>query len=332
MAETGGTYVYAASADQDINSQNLIDEQEKETGKGKERQESFGDVSSTATGNPTIDPTRKQQAQHAKDQRKRQREAKAERERIVRQIAADKVERRAKEELRKVQAKAESEELQATTINEPVGRSPQTADKGKSVMGKECNLQIRTLDGSTLRRRFPTDQTLGTNVRHWIEQENASRTRPYTFRQILAPLPNRVIADSDEEETLGSLGLAPSATLVMVPVKGSFTATSDQAGFISRLTASIYSIVAGWVALLLHYLRVFLGLDRTDSAQEPRKSEVESEGNSTGTKLASRAGIKIRRLHDQDEKKDDHQLYNGNQLNFEPRRDDDDEDGQSLTK
>ena len=322
----GGTNVYAASDLPDSNPQDVPAGQETKTEKGKERQESSSEVSSKAPGNTIDDPTKMQQALQVKDQRKRQREAKAVRERIVRQIAADKVKRREKEELRRAQAKLDTEKLQAG-VNESARGLPQTVDKGKSILGKECNLQIRTLDGSTLRRRFPIEQTVGTNVRRWVKQENASGARSYTFRQILTPLPNRLITDSDEEETLGALGFAPSATLIMVPVKGSVAAYSNQPGFLSGTIVSLYSIVTGWLGLLLQHIRTFLGAGQTDSSHEPGGSEGSSEVSATGTQPATSTGVKIRRLYDQDEKKDHQQLYNGNQLNFEPRRSSDDEDG-----
>ena len=271
-----------------------------------------------------VDATKTFQAQLARDQQKRKQEARSERDRILQQIEADKVQRREKEALRKAQVTFQHDSSDAN-VQSATGQPSQTLQKGKNVLGRECNLQIRCFDGSNLRRRFPSDQTLATHVRGWLEQEGFKQGSPFTFRQILTPLPNRTITESEEAESLEALSLTPSATLVIVPARNASTAYSYQPSVVSKYPTQLYSLLAGLFAVLLQYVRVFLNVSQAPPAGEQAESIHQNTAESTATQAGSAPKIKIRRLFDQDEK-NDHQFYNGNQLNFEPRKDTDEDE------
>lgn len=265
------------------------------------------------------DSAKAKQATYAAQQRKRQQEAKLERERILRQIQHDKAERKEKEERRKAIAKAEAEgtdgagglddQQLASEVNFP-----------KSTRSKDCALQVRLFDGRTVRSKFAFDQTLRGDVRPWIDQEKSDDV-PYTFKQVLTPMPNRTLSISEEEENLQSLGLPPSATLVIVPVQGYTAAYNGGQGVVSRGASAGYNVVSAGAGIVTGALGTFLGLGRaTAPAEVPAPGDAEADA--TGT----RSGINIRTLHGQRDDQDNHQLYNGNQLNFEPRRDSRDKD------
>lgn len=113
------------------------------------------------------DSAKAKQATYAAQQRKRQQEAKLERDRILKQIEHDKAERKEKEERRKAIIKPEAEgndgagglvdQQLASEVNFP-----------KSTRSRDCAVQVRLFDGSTVRNRFPSDQTLRGNVRPWM--------------------------------------------------------------------------------------------------------------------------------------------------------------------
>ena len=211
------------------------------------------------------------------------------------------------------------------TVQGAIGQASQILQKGKNVLGRECNLQIRCFDGSILRRRFPSDQTLATHVRGWLEQEGFKQGSPYTFRQILTPLPNRTISESKEAESLEALNLTPSATLFIVPAKNASTAYAYQPSVVSKYTAQLYDLLVGLFAVLLQYVRVFLNVGQAPSADERYERAHQNTAESTAIQADPAPRNKIRRLFDQDEK-NDHQFYNGNQLNFEPRKDTDEDE------
>ena len=253
------------------------------------------------------------QATYAAQQRKQHQEAKLERERILRQIEHDKAERREKEERRKAMAKAEAEgndgagglvdQQLASEVNSP-----------KATRTRDCALQVRLFDGSTIRCRFPSDQTLRGHVRPWVDEKRSDDV-PYTFKQVLTPMPNRTLSISEEEETLQSLGLSPSATLVITPVQGYTTAYRSRQGIVSKGASAGYSVISTGAGLVTGTLGSFLGLGRaTASGGVSDDHDDTIQSNAEADTIESGSGIKIRTLQDQRDGQEDQQLYNGNQV------------------
>ena len=257
--------------------------------------------------------SRAQQDTWVQQQRKRNHEAMEERQRILRQIENDRQERKQKEQERKAAAAAE---LTGDTDQPPTNHSTDIVPP-KSRSSRECALKIRTFDGSTIASRFPSDQSLREHVRAWIETEIGKAGAPYEFKHVLAPMPNRRIGVSEEEESLQSLGLTPSATLVMVPVSSYTEAYSaENQGYISQGLSYGYGFVKGGFSLIGSLAGSVLPSQSSSAQDSGHSGDNASE--------APRSSIRVRTLGDQAPPKDDQQLYNGNQLNFEPRREDDD--------
>lgn len=248
------------------------------------------------------------QASYAQEQRRRQKEQWLERERIMAVIENDKKERKEKEERRRATARADAEGSLGDEGKIPaeLTLSKSYANAISSSTRKNCALQIRLLDGSTIRHHFPPSSTLRTHVRPWILSEEAGGPGvdpPYTFKQILTPLPNRTISISEEEEPLSSLGLMPSATLVKVPVPKFTDAYSGRGvGYFSRGVNLGFNALHGGLGLVSGLLARFLGLGQavpynevegSNSTQWSSKGEG-SEGLGTG--------------------RDPQQFYNGNQV------------------
>ena len=258
------------------------------------------------------DSARAEQASYAQQQRKRQQEAQLERERIIRQIESDKQARREKEELRKALAKAEAEGHDgAGGLIDKQLAAEQAASKPR--MSKKCALQVRLMDGSTIRSKFSLDQTLRTNVRAWVDEQRSDGDTPYTFKQILTPLPNRTIEISEEDESLQSLGLTPSATLIMLPVQGYAAAYTGDPGLVSRGLSAGYNVLSAGAGMVTGVLGTFLGVGQAPQ-QEPATTRQTSSSAPDSRARVTGNDINIRTLHDQGEGHDDHQLYNGNQV------------------
>ena len=259
------------------------------------------------------DSAKAKQATYAAQQRRRQQEARLERERILKQIEHDKAERKEKEERRKAIAKAEAEgadgagglvdQQLASEVNFP-----------KATRSKECAMQVRLFDGSTVRSRFAPDQTLRGNVRPWIDQQKSDDV-PYTFKLVLTPMPNRTLSILEEEEALQSLGLTPSATLVIVPVQGYTAAYSGGQGIVLKGASAGYKVVSAGAGIVTGALGTLLGLGRTTAPGElPDAHDTTMQGNAEADATGTGSGINIRTLQDQRDVPDDHQLYNGNQV------------------
>lgn len=247
------------------------------------------------------------QASYAQEQRRRQKEQRLERERIMAVIENDKKERKEKEDRRRAAAKADAGGSLEDEEKIPAeSKLSKTDDYEISSTQKNCAIQIRLLDGSTIRHHFPPSSTLHTHVRPWILLEETigpGGDLPYTFKQILTPLPNRTISISEEEEPLSSLGLMPSATLVKVSVPRFTDAYSGGGvGYISQGVNLGYNALHGGLGFVSGLFGRVLGLGQaipynelqeSNSTQRRTKGEG-SEGSGTG--------------------RDPQQLYNGNQV------------------
>lgn len=170
---------------------------------------------------------------------------------------------------------------------------------------------MRLFDGSTIRRKFPVNSSLGTHVRLWISEKGSESDTPYTIKQILTPMPNRTFSASEEEESLQSLGLTPSATLVMVPVPGHFTAYPDQS-ILSRGVSMIHQLYN----LIFNLIRTMFGMAQTGAMESQARSATapDSGSNEPRVTVDSGARINVRTLRDQREERGDDQFYNGNQV------------------
>ena len=250
------------------------------------------------------------QASYAQEQRRRQKDQRLERERIIAGIENDKKERKEKEERRRATAIVDAEgslEGKWKTPAEP--KLSNIYGNAISSTQKNCAIQIRLLDGGTIRNHFPPSSTLRTHVRPWILSEEAvgpGGDPPYTFKQILTPLPNRTISISDEEEPLSSLGLMPSATLVKVPVpKFTNAYRGGGVGYISRGVNLGYNALHGGLGFVSGLMGRFLGLGQA----VPCNDEVE------GSNITQRSGMG-EGLEGSGTGRDPQQFYNGNQVCF----------------
>ena len=161
-------------------------------------------------------------------------------------------------------------------------------------------------------------QNLSASVRPWIDEQMLDRGTPYTFKQILTPKPNRTISRDEEEESLLSLDLPPSATLVMVPIQGHFVAYPGDQSIFARTISTIYHFLTLMVHFFTHFLKTLLGMIQTGTTRSHANSAAApgrrpSEPRST-VDLGPR--INVRTLRDQWEDPDNHQFYNGNQVCF----------------
>lgn len=188
--------------------------------------------------------TERNEQQKARDawiyqQKQRKDEAKKEKERVLQQIESDKQERKAAALRRKEGAGGEG--TGKGEFSEMLAQSGSRA-VATGVRNGSCALQIRLFDGSSIKGKFAADADLATAVRTWIREASpeGGADIPYSFRQILAPQPSRSIEVGEEGQTLQDLGLAPSATLVLVPVAGGVDAYEGNKGVVGSAVNGAY--------------------------------------------------------------------------------------------
>lgn len=227
------------------------------------------------------DPKRAADVKYATLQKKRQQEARQERERVLKQIEDDKAERKARDSARKEQAK-----IMAGT--EPNPFTAPSSEVGSTRRADHCALKVRLFDGSAISSRFPSEATLEGEVRKWVDQEQQVAESPYTFKHILTPFPNKEISISEEVKSLQDLGLVPNATLILVPIKDFTPAYGQGPGVTGLLSSGVsagYGLFTSGLTSGFGFAARVLGSVVGDSAQgeqpatappppqEPRQSE-----------------------------------------------------------
>ena len=300
------------------------DRLQREAQGSTEQQARTADQQEEQASKASNSPARVSQISHAQQQRKRKQEARQERERILKIIENDKLERRHQSQLQREYNETRGGQKTSARTEAPVkacASSPVT----------ECALRVRLLDGSSINTDFPASQNLHIHVRKWIDSERKDGDAPYSFKQIMAPGRNRAIEVSQEMESLQVLGLVPNATLLMVPAKGVSAAYASNArnGVVGRVVvsatragAAIYGFIWSLWAIVTGALWTFLGIGnrpappRRDQAAERRARKTLAETRAESIVKTSGVTVtgNVRTLRDRDERKDDRQFYNGNQV------------------
>lgn len=263
-------------------------------------------------------------------QRTRQQEARTDRERILRSIEADKAARKEREEQRRLAAQAEAQ-AGASESSSAATQRPAQVETSRSRATPTCSLHIRLFDGTSLRARFDSNSTISSSVRTYVD-ENSKTDIPYEFRQILTPNPSRTIEISEENESLISLGLTPSSTLVLVPVKGyqDAYAAGGAGGLLSKGINAGYNAGYGLVSGVFGAVGKVIGyggdataegpyMGGTGDAQEPSNLQGSRTADDSRSAAGPSSGIRVRTLADQRREADKTELYNGNQVSHGPK-------------
>jgi chemotaxis protein histidine kinase CheA len=223
--------------------------------------------------------------------RKKKQQDQEERARILKRIEDDKAERRLRAEQRE---KQKIDKLKGGDVAASLVSAPETKLSSSSRTGAITALQVRLFDGSTLRNRFKTTAHLK-EVRQWVDENRGDGSQPYTFKQVLTPLPNKNIDETEEDKPLGDLGLSPSSTLVLIPVKKFTTAYDDSQGIVSKVIGFILRIFTWFFSL-------FGGGDERTGHQGPTSDAPASSQE------------RVQSFQNRRDQQRDQQLYNGNSV------------------
>jgi hypothetical protein len=267
--------------------------------------------------------------QEARDALRKKKKAEAdELARIKARIEADKAARRLHAEQRKAEREKEG------NVEAQPAASSQSAppSKGPRSQAKTVALNVRLFDGRTIRSTFAREASLQDQVRKWVDSEfsklaqddeniNNKQLPPYYFKHIMAPQPSRELSAGDESQTLGDIDLAPSATLVLVPVKGYTDAYSGGAsGGVVGTATGIVSGILGYVGSALGAVIAYGAAPIAEAnAQEPlhggQRMGQRSNGEPARDPVLDVAGqgVRVRTLADQRDR-EEQTFYNGNQV------------------
>ncbi|CAZ80883.1 unnamed protein product [Tuber melanosporum] len=250
-------------------------------------------------------------------QRKREQAASGERLRVLQLLDNDKKEREARWGKNVAGGKASSTSIAGQGA--PKSHSP-----------SETAISFRMFDGLSLKAKFPSSAVLATDVRKFIDEYRTDGDHPYSFLQILTPLPNKQITISEENSTLSELDLSPTCTLVLVPISSSPASaysggggSTEGGGIFSRICGLLYSIVTTILGVGYHPpIPASVNAELGKGQSLPTASFSSLSDASTSGQASSReevSGARIRTLHDgrgSDGEEADRKYYNGNQVCF----------------
>lgn len=323
-------------------------------------------VDAEVASSGTKDPNK---LSYAAQEKLRKQAQQTELNRILQRVEANKRERKEQEELRKRQREADLREFSGAEFASPPSAqeaakrasiSSASGSRGPAAKSGDVCLRIRLLDGSQIREYFPPTATLAADVRPRVDwalggglapSSSASAkpppVPPYSFKHILAPLPNRTLGPSDETKPLNELpDVIPSATLVLIPAKnvvGAYTGAGN--GYVGSIYVAMLQVYNLFATFLATFFAPFArgggggnaggqegggagaarggaGASAAGQDSSPGQGQGQGQGKSSGSGSSGTGGdgIRIRTLRDQGETGNEY--YNGNSLDFEPKKED----------
>lgn len=229
--------------------------------------------------------------------KKKRQQEQEERKRILQRIEDDREERKMRAAERK---SARLEEQSTGDVAAALVTSPESKMPSTTRLGEMAAVQVRLFDGSTLRSRFKTASSVR-DLRKWVDENRGDGREPYRFKQVLTPLPNKDIDDTEEDKDLGTLGLAPSSTLVLVPV---LKATTAYAGGSGGMLGSLFGYIYGLFAWILTFIGIGGG----------RPPAARGETSSAQSSAQDAERVRMREMQQSATRRRNQQLYNGNSV------------------
>ncbi|XP_070587509.1 UBX domain-containing protein 4 isoform X2 [Erythrolamprus reginae] len=298
-----------------------LEERREEKKKEEEQKEIKKEVDRRKTGKEMLEYKRKQEEELTKrllEERNREKaEDKAARERIRQQIAMDRAERAA----RFARSKEEAEAAKAAALQAKQAEMEarkETSQKEKSAVAR---IQFRLPDGSSFTNSFPSDAPL--EEAHRFAAQIVGNT--YGNFSLATMFPRREFTKDDYEKKLSDLGLAPSASIVLLPAGRPATAVvqSSSGDLWKFLGTILYPLIAVW-----RFISNFLFTSPPSSQPPARHQQQHSNPSAPSTAEPNRQAVrkrvlekrneefkkegKIYRLRTQDDGEDDNNTWNGN--------------------
>jgi hypothetical protein len=256
---------------------------------------------------------------------KKKMEALQERERILKAIEADKVARRAEKAAAEAERKAAAAAEKANSSPTAPANQPLPSTRKVS---EHCAIQVRLLDGSTIRNRFSSQETLK-DVRKWVDETREDGKEAYTFKVLLTPLPSKTIDVTEEAQSLQALGLVPSSTLILLRVPTKFSAAYSAAtrpvadgepegNVFQRVIGYILAIITGFLSNVVAFFSTLLSTTGPPAGRPEPSSSQSSQSQATSDAARRRRGGRIAGVDHTDGRRNDQQFYNGNSVSFTP--------------
>uniref|UniRef100_A0A7N6BN97 UBX domain-containing protein 4 n=1 Tax=Anabas testudineus TaxID=64144 RepID=A0A7N6BN97_ANATE len=301
-----------------------LEERKEQRKRGEEKNDIRKEIERRKTGKDLQDFKRKQEEEKTKrllEERNREKaEEKAARERVKQQIAMDRADRAAR------YAKTQEEENAAKEALLKARQAEKEARKEPLVKERSTTtrIQFRLPDGSSFTNQFPSQSRLHEAL-HFAVQEVGNRFSNFSLATMF---PRREFTSEDLNKTLLELELAPSASIVLLPVTNpaNTLVQSSRGGIWAILGTLLYPLLAVW-----RFLSSFLfasppptgaasrgpaqqssSYSNTSSALDKEKRETLSKHTLEKRSKDFKKEGKICRLRTQEDSEDDNNTWNGN--------------------
>ncbi|NXN83813.1 UBXN4 protein, partial [Bombycilla garrulus] len=300
-----------------------LEERREEKRKEEEQKEIKKEIERRKTGKEMLEYKRRQEEELTKrmlEERNREKaEEKAARERIRQQIAMDRAERAA----RFAKSKEEAEAAKAAALQAKQAEMEarkETAQRERSAIAR---IQFRLPDGSSFTNQFPSEARLE-EARQFAAQVVGNT---YGNFSLATMFPRREFTKEDYGKKLLELELAPSASVVLLPVGRPATSVVQASGsdLWKFLGTILYPLLAVW-----RFISNFLftspppSQPSVRSAHQQEHSAPSTSGSIEQSRQAVRKRVvekrgedfkkegKIYRLRTQDDGEDENNTWNGN--------------------
>ncbi|XP_039198281.1 UBX domain-containing protein 4 isoform X2 [Crotalus tigris] len=298
-----------------------LEERREEKKKEEEQKEIKKEIERRKTGKEMLEYKRKQEDELTKrilEERNREKaEEKAARERIRQQIAMDRAERAA----RFARSKEEADAAKAAALQAKQAEMEARKEMSQKEKSAIARIQFRLPDGSSFTNSFPSDAPL--EEAHRFAAQIVGNT--YGNFSLATMFPRREFTKEDYKKKLLDLGLAPSASIVLLPAGRPATAVvqSSSGDLWKFLGTILYPLMAVW-----RFISNFLFTSPPSSQPPARHQQQHSNPSAPSTAEANRQAVrkrvlekrneefkkegKIYRLRTQDDGEDDNNTWNGN--------------------
>ncbi|NXI86458.1 UBXN4 protein, partial [Rhipidura dahli] len=300
-----------------------LEERREEKRKEEEQKEIKKEIERRKTGKEMLEYKRRQEEELTKrmlEERNREKaEEKAARERIRQQIAMDRAERAA----RFAKSKEEAEAAKAAALQAKQAEIEARKEAAQRERSAIARIQFRLPDGSSFTNQFPSEARLE-EARQFAAQTVGNT---YGNFSLATMFPRREFTKEDYAKKLLELELAPSASVVLLPVGRPATSVVQASGsdLWKFLGTILYPLLAVW-----RFISNFLFTSPPPSRPSVRSAHQQdhSAPSTSGSMEQSRQAVrkrvvekrgedfkkegKIYRLRTQDDGEDENNTWNGN--------------------
>ncbi|NWV49109.1 UBXN4 protein, partial [Daphoenositta chrysoptera] len=300
-----------------------LEERREEKRKEEEQKEIKKEIERRKTGKEMLEYKRRQEEELTKrmlEERNREKaEEKAARERIRQQIAMDRAERAA----RFAKSKEEAEAAKAAALQAKQAEIEARKEAAQRERSAIARIQFRLPDGSSFTNQFPSEARLE-EARQFAAQTVGNT---YGNFSLATMFPRREFTKEDYAKKLLELELAPSASVVLLPVGRPATSVVQASGsdLWKFLGTILYPLLAVW-----RFISNFLFTSPPPSQPSVRSAHQQdhSSPSTSGSMEQSRQAVrkrvvekrgedfkkegKIYRLRTQDDGEDENNTWNGN--------------------